>query len=79
MKVLINTVFEEIYSREAEEVVLPGDEGELSIMDFHQTIVCRLIAGTIRIIAHRSLKSIPIIGGIAHMEGDTLKVMAEVA
>ena len=80
MKVRINTVFEEVYSAEAEEVVLPGDEGELSIMDFHQPIVCRLAQGIVRIIiSHRSVKSIPIMDGIAHMEGDTLKIMAEVA
>jgi F0F1-type ATP synthase epsilon subunit len=91
MKVRVNTVFEEVYSAEAEEVILPGDEGELSIMDFHQPIVCRLAKGAVRIIsrlpastklaggqAHRSVKSIPIIDGIAHMEGDTLKIMAEV-
>ena len=78
MRVLINTVFEEVYSGDAKEVVLPGDEGELSIMDFHQPIVCRLTKGAVRIIAHRSVKSIPITDGIAHMEGDTLRIMAEV-
>ena len=79
MKVYINTVFEEVYSGEAKEVVLPGDGGELSIMNFHQPIVCRLAAGAVKIISHRSVKSIPIMDGIAHMEGDTLKIMAEVA
>lgn len=92
MKVSINTVFEKVYSGEAKEVVLPGDEGELSLMDFHQPIVCRLTKGVIKIIArlpasakleggqaNRSVKSIQIIDGIAHMEGDTLKIMAEVA
>ncbi len=79
MKLRINTVFQEIYSGEASEVVLPGDEGELSVMDFHQPIVCRLTRGAIRIISRRSVKSIPVIDGIAHIEGDTLKVMAEVA
>ena len=79
MKVYINTVFEEVYSGEAEEVILPGDDGELSIMNFHQPIVCRLTKGAVRIIAHRSVKLIPITDGVAHMEGDTLKIMAEVA
>jgi len=79
MRLRINTVFEEIHSGEAEEVVLPGEDGELSVKDFHQPIVCRLMAGAIRIIARRSVKSIHITDGIAHMEGDTLKIMAEVA
>ncbi|MDO8536205.1 MAG: hypothetical protein Q7S30_04275 [Candidatus Omnitrophota bacterium] len=79
MKVYINTVFEEVYSGEAKEVVLPGDEGELSVMNFHQPIVCRLAKGTVKIISHRNVKSIPVIDGIAHMEGNVLKIMAEVA
>jgi F-type H+-transporting ATPase subunit epsilon len=89
MKVYINTVFEEIYSGDAKEVVLPGDEGELSLMDFHQPIVCRLISGVVKIIPPKtkasegpslnSVKSIQIVDGIAHMEGDTLNIMAEVA
>ncbi|MCX5665560.1 MAG: hypothetical protein NT036_00695 [Candidatus Omnitrophica bacterium] len=79
MRVYINTVFEEVYSAEAEEVVLPGDEGELSLMNFHQPIVCRLTKGAVRVISNRKVKSIPITDGIAHMEGDTLKIMAEVA
>ncbi len=79
MKVYINTVFEEVYSGDAKEVVLPGDEGELSLMNFHQPIVCRLAKGTVRIILPQGVKSIPITDGIAHMEGDTLKIMAEVA
>ena len=79
MKVYINTVFEEVYSAQAEEVVLPGDEGELSVMNFHQPIVCRLTKGVVRIILNRSVKSIPVIDGIAHMEGNILKIMAEVA
>ena len=80
MKVYVNTVFEEVYSAEAEEVILPGDEGELSVMNFHQPIVCRLTKGAVRIIlSRRNVKSIPIIDGIAHMEGNILKIMAAVA
>ncbi|MDP3791101.1 MAG: hypothetical protein Q8R38_03545 [Candidatus Omnitrophota bacterium] len=78
MKVYINTVFDEIYSREAKEVVLPGDEGELSIMDFHQPIICRLVKGSIKVFSPQKKDIIHIVDGVAHMEGNVLKIMAEV-
>lgn len=78
MKVYVNTVFEEIFSGDAREVVLPGDEGELSVMDFHQPIVCRLAKGNLKIISKKKVDNIRIVDGVAHMEGNTLKIMAEV-
>ena len=33
----------------ASSVVLPGEEGELSILDFHQPIVCCLKEGMIKV------------------------------
>lgn len=78
MRVCINTVFEEVYSDDAKEVVLPGDDGELSLMDYHQSAVLRLTKGNIRIISHRGTKYIPIIDGIAYMDNNALSVMAEV-
>ena len=81
MRVYLNTVFDELYSQDAREVVLPGDEGELSLMDFHQPVICRLIEGNIRIISsltrHKE-DNIHILDGVAHMEGNVLKIMAEV-
>ena len=79
MKVYINTVFDEIFSSEAREVVLPGEEGELSVMDFHQPIICRLAAGRIKIISSQKKEElIPVMNGVAHMEGNVLSIMAEV-
>lgn len=78
MRVRINTVFDEIYSQEAREVVLPGDEGELSLMDFHQPIICRLIDGNIKIITRQRKDIIRIRNGVAYMEGNSLNIMAEV-
>ena len=78
MKVYLNTVFDELYSGDAREVVLPGDEGELSIMEFHQPVICRLIEGNIRIRSRQKEDLIKIKDGVAHMEKNTLKIMAEV-
>ncbi len=79
MKVYLKTVFDEIYSRnDAREVVLPGDEGELSIMDFHQPLICRLTEGNVKILSSQKIDFIKIKDGVAHMEGNTLKIMAEI-
>lgn len=78
MKVYLNTVFDEIYSRnDASQVVLPGDEGELSIMDFHQPVICRLTEGSVKILSSQKVDFIKIKDGVAHMEGNTLKIMVE--
>jgi len=56
-------------------VVLPGEEGELAILDFHQPIVCCLKNGIIKI-SNRNMQ-IPIKGGIAKMEDNELSVLIE--
>ena len=55
-------------------VILPGEEGELSILDFHQSIVSCLKEGAIRI---KNIPPIAIKGGIAKMEGDELTILIE--
>ncbi len=55
-------------------VILPGEEGELSIMDFHQPIIACLKEGTIQI---DNSDSIRIKKGIARMEGNELSVLVE--
>ncbi|MDP8297384.1 MAG: hypothetical protein RAP41_04285 [Candidatus Orphnella occulta] len=55
-------------------VILPGEEGQLSIMDFHQPIVACLKKGVIKIDQSRSIQ---IKSGIARMEGNVLSVLVE--
>jgi len=55
-------------------VVLPGEEGELSVMDFHQEIVACLKDGIVKI---DKKHSIHIKKGIARMEGNELSVLVE--
>jgi len=69
----INTaapIFQEMVSA----VVLPGEEGELSILTFHQPIISCLKEGKIRIDSHAPMM---IKGGIAKMQGDELVVLVE--
>lgn len=58
----------------ASSVVLPGEEGEFSVLDFHQPIVSCLKEGVVKI---DEKQSIPIKRGIARMEGNELVVLVE--
>jgi len=64
------TIFQEL----ASVVVLPGEDGELSLLDFHQPIISCLQDGLIRIdnIAPMAIKS-----GIASMQNNELVVLVE--
>ena len=57
-------------------VVLPGEEGQLAVMDFHQSVVACLKEGIIKV---DDAHSIRIKKGIARMEGNELYVLAEKA
>ena len=65
-RVTVLTPEEELYVGLAEEVILPTEDGQLSILDFHQPIVTRLTQGTIHIDERWAFK---IKDGIAKMSG----------
>jgi len=65
-----STIFQELVS----QVVLPGEEGELSILDFHQPIISCLKDGLIRI---DSKPPLVIKNGIASMQDNELVVLVE--
>lgn len=50
MRIRILSARREILSGEAEEVILPGEDGELSILNFHQPCIARLKPGSIRVL-----------------------------
>lgn len=58
MKVIIHTMFEKLYEDEATEVVLPGEDGEFSVLDFHQPSIYALKKGCILIIPRVSVSSV---------------------
>lgn len=63
-----------VYQELVESVILPGEEGELSVLDFHQPIICCLKKGVIRI-----NKNIPIEikRGIAKVKRNELVALVE--
>ncbi len=80
MKVIIQTAFEKLYENETREVVLPGDDGELTILDFHQPLLCSLRCGYVQVIPRvlAEKKHIPIKYGIARISDNELKIMVEI-
>jgi F0F1-type ATP synthase epsilon subunit len=67
-----------IWKGNAREVILPGDDGELCILDFHQPIVCSLRSGFVRIKDSQTQteKRFPVKQGIARMRAGELTVLA---
>ena len=63
-----------IYKEMATSVTLPGEDGELAILDFHEFIISCLKQGTIKV------NDRPIVGikrGIAKVQGNELFVLVE--
>ncbi len=63
-------IFQELVS----SVVLPGEDGELSILDFHQVIIVCLKKGVIKINEKFLIK---INRGIAKMQKNQLTILVE--
>jgi len=82
MKVNVLTMYEKLYEGNAEEVVLPGADGELSVWDNHQPCLYVLRPGRLSIIEKRQglrdKKVIPIKRGIIHVEANRLTAMVEI-
>ena len=62
-----------IFQEKASNVILPGEEGELSVLDFHQSIISCLKHGMIKI----DNTPVAIKSGIARMQGEELVVFVE--
>ena len=72
------TAMKTLYDDEAREVILPGVDGEFSVMDFHQPCLYCLRPGRIKIIDYKKAKqAIPVRRGIAKVISNRLTVTAE--
>jgi F0F1-type ATP synthase epsilon subunit len=80
MKVKIHTAGRKILEAEAREIILPGGDGEFSILDFHQPCVYSLRTGKIKIKRRdegRTEEKVAIKRGVAKVVGNELVVLAE--
>jgi len=72
---------EEIFSGEAEFVVLPGESGELGIYPRHTPLITRIRPGTVRIRTpgNGNEELVFVAGGILEIQPDLVTVLAETA
>jgi len=82
MKLIIHNAIKKIFEAEAREVILPGEDGEFSVMDFHQPCLYRLRAGQIKVILRKAIDSetekvFPLRRGLADVAPDRIAVVIE--
>ena len=82
MKVTIHNAVTKLIETDAREVVLPGDDGELSVWDFHQSCLYSLRAGQVKITLtapsnDETVKRFPLKKGLAIIESDKVSVLIE--
>jgi F0F1-type ATP synthase epsilon subunit len=79
MRVKILAPKKKLFDQEAEEVILPGEDGEFSVFDFHQPCLCSLHYGQIRVKCkkEKDWKRFFIKKGIARATGMELVITIE--
>lgn len=77
MHLIIRDFDKIIFDEFVREAVLPGDDGELSVWDFHQPLVTRLKKGEImvRFNSNTELKTVHINSGIAKFHNNELVIL----
>ncbi|MCX5712262.1 MAG: hypothetical protein NTY47_04210 [Candidatus Omnitrophica bacterium] len=80
MKIKVLTAKEKIFEEQASEVVLPGEDGEFSVQDFHQPCIYRLRQGRLRIVLGKDKKDefLAIKKGVAHIGPLSMVVIAQI-
>ncbi len=82
MKIRILTEHKQIFAGEAREVVMPGEDGELAVWNFHEPCISRLRSGQIKVRlgdagAQEAPQVFPIRGGIARIGPLEIVVLVE--
>lgn len=69
-----------VYEGNVKEVILPGEDGELSVLDFHQSFLYCLKRGDIKITLYAAASmqaNIIIKNGVAKMQRNELTIIVE--
>ncbi len=82
MRVTIHNAIKKLVDSDAREVVLPGEDGELSVWDFHQSCLYSLRAGQIKLLPagssnNEEIKRFPLKKGLAIIRSDMVSVLIE--
>jgi len=81
MRVTLLEAWRALYDGNAREVILPGEDGEVCVLDFHEPFCYRLRRGVIHIREPRSPTTacrVLIRDGIARMAGNQLILLVKV-
>lgn len=68
-----------VFAGEADQVDLPGAEGDLGVLAGHAPIVTALRPGIVRVVAHGRDEKFVVLGGVAEFSASTLNVLADSA
>ena len=79
MQIAVVTGEREIYQGEAEEVIVPGVEGEMGILPHHAALLTALKAGELRIKLAGAEDYLFISGGFMEVYNNTVTVLADAA
>ncbi len=81
MKVIIHDYTKTLFDAEAKEVILPGEDGELSVLNFHERCLYSLRPGQVKVIAGRPGEDadmrFPLHRGLAKIGPDRVVVLIE--
>lgn len=82
MKTKVLTIYRKLFEGEAKEVVLPGCDGEICVLDFHQPFLYRLRSGYVKVRenapgASGTGRGIFIRDGVAVFKDNSLDILAE--
>jgi F-type H+-transporting ATPase subunit epsilon len=68
-----------VFVGEADQVDLPGAEGDLGVLAGHAPIVTALRPGIVRVVAHGRDEKFVILGGVAEFSASRLNILADSA
>jgi len=68
-----------VFVGEADQVDLPGAEGDLGVLAGHAPIVTALRPGIVKVIAHGHDEKFVILGGVAEFSAESLSILADSA
>ena len=68
-----------VFYGEAEQVDLPGAEGEMGVLAGHAPIVSALRPGIVKVIADGRNETFVVMGGFAEFSGEELTILADAA
>src|SRR4026208_2093835 len=80
LNVSIVTAEREVYSEEGvDEVVVPGIEGEFTVLPQHAAMITMLKAGIMRVVKGSDETDLAVIGGFFEVKDDRVTILADFA